>query len=112
LKLRNPWGNTEWTGEACETDKNFWSQIAPTEERTLFLKDWTINNDGIFFILFKDYCKYFSQTHICFMEEDGNYVFENYQPLKKNGSFWECQVFEVDDYIFELHQENVRVKQE
>lgn len=46
------------------------------------------------------------------MEEDGNYVFENYQPLKKNGSFWQCQIFEEDEYIFELHQENVRNKQQ
>ncbi len=30
------------------------------------------------------------------MEEDGNYVFENYKPLKKKGSFWECVVFEED----------------
>jgi hypothetical protein len=112
LKLRNPWGNTEWTGEGCESDRAFWSLIAPSEEKSHFLKDKTISNDGIFYILFKDYCRYFSQTHVCFMEEDGNYVFENFLPLKKRGSFWQCQIFEEDQYIFELHQESARGRHE
>lgn len=75
LKLRNPWGNTEWKGEGNESDSKFWNMIRNTQEKQLFLKDFCVNNDGIFYILFKDYCKFFNQTHICYMEEDGNYVF-------------------------------------
>lgn len=75
LKLRNPWGNTEWQGEGCESDVTFWKLIAPSEEKNLFLKNVTINNDGIFFILYSDYCKFFSQTHICYMENTGNYIY-------------------------------------
>ena len=29
LKLRNPWGNTEWEGEGCEKDKAFWDKVVP-----------------------------------------------------------------------------------
>lgn len=65
LKLRNPWGNTEWEGEGCENDSKFWGSIVNSETKSNFLKDWSINNDGIFYIRFRDYCKYFSQTHIC-----------------------------------------------
>ena len=27
LKIRNPWGDTEWEGEGCETDMEFWKNI-------------------------------------------------------------------------------------
>jgi hypothetical protein len=92
LKLRNPWGNTEWQGEGCESDLKFWGRISKTKSACEFLRNSTINDDGIFFIKFRDYCKYFAQTHISYMEESGNYISESYTPVKKRGTYWSLNV--------------------
>ena len=93
LKLRNPWGNTEWEGEGGEKDKDFWDKVVPHEAKSAFLKDQTVNNDGIFYIRFRDYLKYFSQTHFCFMEEQGNYLYDNFHPSAKRGFHYSLTVF-------------------
>lgn len=59
LKLRNPWGNTEWGGEGNEADARFWGSMLPTEEKIDFLKGISSNNDGIFYMTFSDYLKHF-----------------------------------------------------
>lgn len=28
LKIRNPWGHTEWNGTAADKDTKFWSKIS------------------------------------------------------------------------------------
>jgi hypothetical protein len=48
LKLRNPWGEKEWTGRASDTDTQFWSKISPNDRQTL---GYNNKNDGIFFLL-------------------------------------------------------------
>ena len=93
LKLRNPWGNTEWEGEGCEKDMQFWSSVVSNEAKNNFLRGSSINNDGIFYIRFRDYTKYFVQTHICFLEEQGNYLYEEYLPSVKRGVHWSLTVF-------------------
>lgn len=67
IKIRNPWAVTEWEGEGCETDTEFWNNILPTQNKINFLKNSTIKNDGVFFMKFEDYCKYFIQTHVSFL---------------------------------------------
>jgi len=65
LKLRNPWANTEWEGEGCEKDAKFWKSVVDNEAKTNFLRGLSVNNDGVFYIRFRDYLQYFVQTHIC-----------------------------------------------
>ena len=48
LKLRNPWGEKEWTGRASDGDRNFWSTVSPVDRQRM---GFTEKNDGIFFIL-------------------------------------------------------------
>ena len=59
VKLRNPWGNTEWDGEGSETDKDFWSGIVSLDRKKKFLTNNCITNDGVFYMTFRDYCIYF-----------------------------------------------------
>ena len=58
LKIRNPWGFKEWTGD--------WSDKSP--KWTTDLKDelgFENKDDGIFYISFEDYVKFFYITTIC-----------------------------------------------
>jgi hypothetical protein len=51
-------------------------------------------------MLFSDYCKYFAQTHISHMQEQGNYLYQNYVPDKKRGVHWSVVVFQEGEYWF------------
>ena len=63
LQIRNPWGHKEWQGD--------WSDKSPkwteSTKRQVNLKD---ENDGTFWIAFKDYIRFFYITTICFYNED------------------------------------------
>ena len=59
VKLRNPWGAREWNGDWSDS-----SSLWNNEFKKAF--GYTGNkNDGIFYMLFKDFIKYFQNTEMC-----------------------------------------------
>jgi len=58
LKLRNPWGTGEWTGDWSD-DSDKWTA------ETRKLVDFTEADDGIFHMCFDDYVKNYVTTSIC-----------------------------------------------
>jgi hypothetical protein len=108
LKLRNPWGDTEWEGEGCEKDKTFWKNIVESQDKVSFLSNFTNSNDGIFYITYHDFCKYFSQIHFCMMHSNGNYISEELYTNGKNGSIFCLTVERTGEYTFEIHQSGIR----
>jgi calpain-15 len=58
VKLRNPWGNFEWKGTWSD-DADDW-----TEE---LKKEVNLSNvdDGMFWMTFEDFCKYFTYFQVC-----------------------------------------------
>merc|ERR1712233_302978 len=63
LKLRNPWGGTEWKG-AWSDDSDKWT---PEMKKKL---GWTDEDDGDFWMDFEDFLPYFENTVICKMDEN------------------------------------------
>ena len=62
LKIRNPWGRGEWTGDWSDKSSK-WTQE---------LKDrlgWSDEDDGIFWMDFEDVKKYFSNIQCCHYNE-------------------------------------------
>jgi Calpain family cysteine protease len=56
--LRNPWGESEWTGE--------WADNSPLWTAELNKKYGHKNaDDGTFFIPFKNFFELYSDTHFC-----------------------------------------------
>ena len=39
VKLRNPWGQKEWSGAYREDDEDFWGSIPDTEEKAIFRRN-------------------------------------------------------------------------
>jgi hypothetical protein len=35
VKVRNPWGEKEWTGRGADSDRKFWNSVSPADKRTL-----------------------------------------------------------------------------
>ena len=69
IKIRNPWGFKEWTGDW--SDKS--SKWTPELKAKLGFED---KDDGVFFISFEDYVSFFYITTICkyIQENDLSYI--------------------------------------
>nr|CAH7752574.1 unnamed protein product [Callosobruchus chinensis] len=88
LRLRNPWGNeSEWNG-AWSDGAPEWRFISDSEKEELGL---TFDNDGEFWMSFKDFQKHFSRLEICNLNPDSLSEEELLEGHKKK---WEMSVFE------------------
>jgi len=62
VKLRNPWGNTEWTGDYSDNSPKW------TPELKKFFKVEESKDNGVFFMTFEDYKTEFANVVICCIE--------------------------------------------
>jgi len=59
VKVRNPWGKKEWTGD--------WSDSSPKWTEAIKAQvDFIDADDGTFYIAFADYFKFFYITTVCY----------------------------------------------
>lgn len=56
LKIRNPWGRTEWSGSYRDSDAFWTSSTTAAEDKALIVN----KDDGIFFMTIEDFKVYFS----------------------------------------------------
>ncbi|XP_046876360.1 calpain-5-like [Hypomesus transpacificus] len=61
IRMRNPWGKTEWNG-AWSDSSTEWEKVGSSERNTLGI---TVKDDGEFWMLFADWCNFFSETDVC-----------------------------------------------
>ncbi|XP_050311774.1 calpain-A-like isoform X2 [Anthonomus grandis grandis] len=88
LRLRNPWGNeSEWNG-AWSDGSPEWRFIGESEKEELGL---TFDNDGEFWMSYKDFQKHFSRVEICNLNPDSLSEEEIKEGNKKK---WEMSVYE------------------
>ena len=64
LKLRNPWGQTEWEGRYGDAD-----MARPANARLRKKLDWVKSDDGAFYMSFDDFVQYFVSVSICMLPE-------------------------------------------
>ncbi|XP_005489750.1 calpain-11 [Zonotrichia albicollis] len=81
IRIRNPWGQVEWTG-AWSDGSSEWNNIDPDEREELQLK----MEDGEFWMSFRDFMREFSRLEICNLTPDAL--------TKDELSRWHTQVFE------------------
>lgn len=77
LKIRNPWGGFEWKGDFSDHSPKWTPELKA-------LTDFEKKEDGIFFMLVKDFIKYFIFTFICKYEEKYKYEFKKFEQKDKN----------------------------
>ena len=61
IKLRNPWGATEWKGKWGDDDPQ-WNEISDSKKKEL---DFTNEDDGEFWMEFHEYLEIFDTTTVC-----------------------------------------------
>lgn len=59
LKLRNPWGHKEWMGDWSDHSDKWTPEL---KEKVQFTE---AADDGVFFIAYEDYLRYYRSTTIC-----------------------------------------------
>lgn len=69
LRLRNPWGTFEWTGDW--SDKSPMWQQHPKVAATLGFDVSTEQDDGTFWMSMQDFCNYFANVDVCEYSTDG-----------------------------------------
>lgn len=75
LKIRNPWGRHEWTGDWSDYSSKWTSEL---RKRLGFYS----NNDGSFWISYDDFIKFYTTTHVCMIKND--YFFNSFSLLCKH----------------------------
>jgi hypothetical protein len=106
VKLRNPWSNSEWNGAWNDNDKERWTKEI-LEKLNYALKEK--NNDGIFYMEFSDFIKYFFSVSICHIYTDFVYGFIKYKPLDAlDPCVTVVKVDKATKAYFQLHQANPR----
>nr|XP_042710096.1 calpain-12 [Chrysemys picta bellii] len=65
LRLRNPWGKSEWTGRWSDASP-LWLDLDPGLQKTLQVK----KDDGEFWMEINDFVKYFDDLQICSLSPD------------------------------------------
>ncbi|RXN04581.1 calpain-2 catalytic subunit-like protein [Labeo rohita] len=65
VRIRNPWGQVEWTGPWSDNSKE-WNSVQPAEIAKLFYSD----EDGEFWMAYSDFIQHFSLLEICKLTPD------------------------------------------
>ena len=71
LKIRNPWGTNEWTGEWSDSS----SKWTPEYRKLLNCEE---AEDGTYFMDYEDFTKFYTSTHICRIHDDYNFLSNKY----------------------------------
>ena len=106
VHIRNPWGNTEWSGDWSDKSSKW------TPELRKQVGEVQNKNDGSFWMAYDDFIKFFLVTGICHLHED--YVFSNLHYPKavanKGPLMTKVDVMNNGTHLYlQLHQKNPRI---
>ena len=107
LRLRNPWSKTEWIGDWSD-NSNYWDDN--NKRQVNYVK----SNDGIFYMSYLDFFKYFCQVQICYMLYDSSsvrYTIEGEENLK-NGVVFNLEIENDGLLMVSVRRKSWRVNRE
>jgi hypothetical protein len=102
VKLRNPWGQGEWKGKWNDHDPN-WTPYLKQE-----LGFTGKVEDGIFFMEWEDFIKYYSDVQICYFHDGYKYSAEKYKSKRHETVFLKFRLNSPGKFYFSVNQRNRR----
>ena len=106
VHIRNPWGNGEWSGDWSDESEKW----TPALKRMANMGKE--QDDGEFFMSYKDFIKYYVVLGICKLYDDYVSTLVRYEPeeVEKGCRISKVEVIEDDTNLFiEMHQKNPRI---
>lgn len=106
LKIRNPWGNYEWSGDWSDKSDKWTPEL---KEQLNFEEE----EDGTFFICYSDFLKYYTTTHVC-MHDDSFYLnYKKFKILESDKKYKEKLIyFKITEHtsgFFMVNMKNTRI---
>ncbi|KAJ3585632.1 hypothetical protein NHX12_014351 [Muraenolepis orangiensis] len=65
VRMRNPWGTTDWTGAWSQRSQE-WQQLSRTEREKMGIQ---VRDVGEFWMEYGDFCRYFTNVVVCHLAE-------------------------------------------
>jgi len=101
VKLRNPWGQSEWQYD--------WSDNSPLWTPELKAQVGFENrDDGIFYMAFEDFLKYFSDVQICKVHDEYTYKALRVKASPNHATYFKLTVKKAGHYYLTANQESKR----
>jgi len=101
VKVRNPWGQTEWNGAWSDTS----SMWTPELKQRLQVEN---KDDGIFFMEYKDFLKYFDDIQICYTHDNHKYHSQRVTSDANHAVYFKVKIEQEGKYYFTVNQESKR----
>ena len=102
LQIRNPWGESEWSGDWSDNSTRW----KPNTKKQLNVVE---QDDGVFWMAFEDFIKYFTNISICKIYTDYVYSFKKYNKIEANKMNITTLEIDTETHIFiEMNQRNKR----
>jgi hypothetical protein len=70
VKLRNPWGKGEWKSDWNDNDSR-WNDVSEHEKKRI---GFSKGNDGLFFMEFRHFQRYFDACQICHYRDNSKHL--------------------------------------
>jgi len=103
LKIRNPWGSNEWTGDWSDNSSKWTPELKK-------LLNFSQGDDGVFWMDYNDFLKFYTSTHICKYNNNFNYICEKYSfPKDSAFSLINIKIDKNTNGSFVLNQKNQRI---
>lgn len=102
LKLRNPWGHSEWKGNFSDNSMYWTSQL---EAELNYNRD---KEDGIFFMSVKDFEQFFVEFQICHYHDRYHYNAKSYVTAPSDETLLTFKINAPGIYYFSINQLNSR----
>lgn len=84
VRLRNPWGDSEWTGAFSDGSEE-WQKITKSDREKIGL---TFDNDGEFWMTFDDFSKHFKSFCVCHQVNTSIFSFDKRWYDKQFSGAW------------------------
>jgi hypothetical protein len=97
VQLRNPWGKTEWKGDWAD-DSPLWTAELRNQLKV------NIRNDGIFYMAYKDFLKFFMDAQICKYHDEYIYSSLKITATHKNATYLRIKVSQDGRYFITINQ--------
>lgn len=101
VKLRNPWGKGEWTGDWSDSSEKW----TPELRQALDVQEL---DDGIFHMSWEDFKQYFSDVQVCYYKEGYSYTSAKIQSEDNETQFFQIEFETTGEYFISVNQKNKR----